>query len=1059
MNINFDNADKEINNSLATTNYGIKQGQNMAGKVSQSGFNKAAAYSKQDMTNLNDSLFDAKNNDSKNAKKIVDESAKSFLENGLSDAKQQTDYMILMSNTVSEEDYKELEENGFKVGSMTPKESVTIVDEIKVTLAKSGKVIAGYNDNLDAKKLESIAGSKIYANSIANESKAIDLDYDNSSFADSFEKYDIPATAYNISTANNALNMAQNIMPLTDRAIGFMIENELPSTIENLYMAEHAASGYSQKNAGYFMDAAGYLGKKSDNEYDAAIKNQVVNVIEKAGYEPNDENIKDAFSMIDNDITFTEESFTRYKELKNLELPLANEEIKDKISMAVKSGIKAMDTNLENSEGLINKAISLVNDVNDIEEEAVNEVLLSGKKLNIKNLSFAQKAIRLNKEVNIKIEGEKSQIANPKNSLKEGMAVLQEVRLKMTVSSTYMLLKNNINVDTQDLSLLVDELKEAENRQFESLFGNTYAVDKQELKNLYDETNEKLDIIKNLPVATVGMISSRTAFSLNLVFEEGKTLENKYQNANEKYEPLMTEVRADLGDNIKKAFRNAAELVKNLGMEASEENERAVRILGYNSREISVENIEEVKAAYNKVHDVIEKMTPSKTLELIREGVNPLNVSLDELNDKLNNKALSNLEEAERYSHFLYRMEQKGEITEEEKESFIGIYRMINAIEKNDSAAIGTLIASNGEINFYNLLNASRTRTNKGMDFSIDDNFGGLEKLNFKSKSITDQIMKAFDAANENASYEQEKRFDEIEMSYIRENVRELREAADINENIMQFVVDNVIYPSNDNIQSAKDILLNRGKTYRNVAKLSEKSTLNSKNVDNNVEKSAETESNVNKTFDFTDDTIDKILEGFTDTESAGEVFTDMTDRIDSFLTDEALKAGSYIDVKEIVATMKRMSVIKDLAKNECYEIPAMIDGELSSVRVTLKHDKKSLPNVSINFETGRYGKVNAVFGVNAKDASIEGHVLSSDEEGLKLLKEKERDFISKLNGENISRISYFVNPLSLAYSESEVNYFNSRADINNSEGGNGESEIRTKELYKIATEFMRTYL
>ena len=43
----------------------------------------------------------------------------------------------------------------------------------------------------------------------------------------------------------------------------------------------------------------------------------------------------------------------------------------------------------------------------------------------------------------------------------------------------------------------------------------------------------------------------------------------------------------------------------------------------------------------------------------------------------------------ESYSRFLYRLEQDHDITEEERSAYIGIYRLMHQIEKNDAAPLG----------------------------------------------------------------------------------------------------------------------------------------------------------------------------------------------------------------------------------------------------------------------------------------------------------------------------------------------------------------------------------
>ena len=60
------------------------------------------------------------------------------------------------------------------------------------------------------------------------------------------------------------------------------------------------------------------------------------------------------------------------------------------------------------------------------------------------------------------------------------------------------------------------------------------------------------------------------------------------------YEAVGTQVRTDLGDSLQKAFQNVPELLDSLGMEDTQANQRAVRILGYNSLEITEQNITKV---------------------------------------------------------------------------------------------------------------------------------------------------------------------------------------------------------------------------------------------------------------------------------------------------------------------------------------------------------------------------------------------------------------------------------------------------------------------------------
>ena len=86
-----------------------------------------------------------------------------------SNAQSKKDFMIVMSSCVSGEDLQKMQEEGFTPGSTDVETYVTIVDRIKVTLAKAGVEVAGYNDNLDLDTIEQIVGSRTDAGALVNE--------------------------------------------------------------------------------------------------------------------------------------------------------------------------------------------------------------------------------------------------------------------------------------------------------------------------------------------------------------------------------------------------------------------------------------------------------------------------------------------------------------------------------------------------------------------------------------------------------------------------------------------------------------------------------------------------------------------------------------------------------------------------------------------------------------------------------------------------------------------------------------------------------------------------
>ena len=90
-----------------------------------------------------------------------------------------------------------------------------------------------------------------------------------------------------------------------------------------------------------------------------------------------------------------------------------------------------------------------------------------------------------------------------------------------------------------------------------------------------------------------------------------------------------------MGILFRKRLQSVPNLLKELGMEDTNANERAVRILGYNGMEITEENVLSVKEYDTVLNRVIDNMKPSTVLEMIRQGDNPLDTSINELDSKL----------------------------------------------------------------------------------------------------------------------------------------------------------------------------------------------------------------------------------------------------------------------------------------------------------------------------------------------------------------------------------------------------------------------------------------
>jgi len=817
------------------------------------------------------------------------------------------DYMTVMSNSMSEEDFATLQKEGRSPMDTEIEEVVTIVDKIKAELAKAGVEVIGYTDTLDTETLTQIAGSETYAHAIEN----------------AFKKADVPMTEKNVTEAVHAMEKAKELSAPTEGAEKYMLDNHLEPTIDNLYLAEYSGADRSHRQAsGYYReDASGYYTKRAVASDMESLKSQVEQVLVREGLEVNEENLQKAEFLIQKGIPLTGENMGRLERIQNTVLPVEEENVWKAVASALSEGKTAGKANLYDNTSVYEKAAAA--------EKSVDDLLLEAEKSG--NVTRYRQ--------------------------------LQEIRLMMTLEANVKLLKSGFSIDTNHLEELVDALKDLEQKQAESLFGTSAnpTADYQ----LYKETVAKTKAIPGMPVDVIGKVAGRIGeVSIDFLHKEGAALQKAYKEAQQNYETLMTAPRKDLGDRIQTAFRNVDDILTSMGLNLTEENRRAVRILGYNSTEITEENILQVKAADRSVLRVMDKLTPSKVLRMIRDGINPLELNLAEVERYLDSQQTYE-EEAEKYSKYLFRLEQSGQVTTEEKESYIGIYRMLRQIEKSDGAVVGQLLESGAQITFANLLSAVRSSKAKGINISVDDNFGGLEALNTKGVSITDQINAGY---NKGLTDELVKEADTS--GYNRELLHEVRRLSEVSDADVAVLKKLEIPVTVDYLLATYALRQDRGSAPR---KLWERRHL--------VQETPEAMEYINQWE-----------ENLTDRENAKISYQNYVEQLQKMAEELTFSAAdSTIDVREMQLIHKQLHVAGVAAGNEEYDIPVFVKDEMTAIHLTLRHDDNIGGKVSVTMNSKEYGKISAT--VTLQEKKVTGYMTAETVRVQELLQQTEQAF------------------------------------------------------------------
>lgn len=1054
-----------------------------------------------------------------------------------SNAQSKKDFMIVMSSCVSGEDLQKMQEEGFDPGSVDVETYVTIVDRIKVTLAKAGVEVAGYNDNLDVDTIEHIVGSRTDAGALVNELVG--------KISDALQKSDMPVTNENIAELVSAVMEASEIGELPEDAIKYLIVNGKTPTIENIYKAQYSSAENIRQSQGYYSEGQGsygkYYAKKADSINWKNLAGRIDSVVREAGLDTDARTkaqaAENARWLVESGIELNAENLSKVTELKNLSLPLNQDDITALCVTAMENGKAPVEADMRGERPVAELAHEIAEQVVLISDEAVHEVAESGKEMNIRNLSEAQKQIDGQRETVSKAEdvqidetdiddGDANGTANAE-SLKEVQArrQLEEIRLMMTEEANRHLLKAGISVDTTELSKLVDALKAAEDSIKAVLFRGESAEENAERASLYEETLTKTKELSGMPAAMLGKILSKfSQHTLLHIHEAGKTLQDQMENqfnqqgdgknlsqnqqgkASAAYETLMTEPRKDLGDRISKAFRNIDDILTDLGLETSEENRRAVRILGYNRMEIDEDSINAVKEADSQVTGVISRMTPATTLQMIREQKNPLEMTMEELEAYLDNKDSDPAQDAEKYSKFLQRLDRSGGINAQEREAYIGIYRMFRQIEKSDGAVIGSLVATGAQMNFRNMLSAVRTAADKNMDVRVDDGFGGLEDLITKGKAIDTQINAGYHRSSDQNTHQESDRqnadtsaaaqekyyarlsgeindelakrtdFAQLDSSEITaettievfaDTVKAARMAANseqmrqekaenlenfrndmhtveqIDEQIIETLIDYGQNINIDNIQAASALIYERGSLFRQIINGNAGNVADSDDTDETDGMDSETaESEILRQ-------ADSFVECLTDPGRAGVSYQEIISEANKAVEQMIYTGGSAdakIDVKAAKALYKGLSLAGNLAREENYEIPMNIKGEITSVNLKIYHNASQTGKVAVTLDTENLGKVAAEFDVT-KDR-ISGMIAyenRAQKTELARLEESVKQELGNVSGRKAD--------ISLVHTKSvDLNKFGQDRVAMRSEDG---AKVSTSELYQVSKAFL----
>ena len=936
--------------------------------------------------------------------------------------------MIVVTNTASPEDLQEMEKEGFSGLDMESHTILTVTDKIKAVLAKAGVDISVYGDSLSVEQLEEVTGSNAMANQIMGELK----------------KADLPTTEDNVNESIAACDAAQELLPLSDASKEYLLKNDWEPTIKNLYLAEH--SGVNSKPTYQNLDFT-------------ALEKQIEQIITNAGL-PVSEDTKDSCKwLIQKNIALTTKNLTYLDGLNKLSDKLSGgegkpfniEEILNHIMEAIRNGKRPMDALLIEGFSFEDRAQAAMDTIMSAEDCDLAYCVEQQMTISVENLQTAISNRGEEGVVSVSVE------MSTNITFVTAKRQLEETRLAMTTEANYALLKRGISIDTKPVEQVVENLKDLENQYYRDLMNQSGIEASEENVSIFSTTTKYVEELKFQPAYVLQLDSTKE--SLENVHASGVALKNAMDAALQSYETMWTAPRQDMGDSIQKAFGNISEILKDLELEDSQSNQRAVRILAYNETEITVENITKIKDVDLEMQKLFRNLTPATTLELIREGENPLDMNIEELNKVIETlQSETGEKENERFSKFLWKLEQNNEITQEERDGYIGIYRLIAQVEKTDGAAIGALLNQGADITMRNLLTAMRS-ARKDVNYTIDDRFEGVTS-NAKGPRIDAQIMAAYqtncmkEAVDmlspeklskieewENLTPEQilealknvqEEETAVLEQKYYTEMAQEYHSVLEASDDVYAFLEKYDMKNSANNVLAASRLLENPSNAFDLLFGTEGKS----QDYQNMI---ADIKNQILENFGEAIKTPEEMAE-------AQATLAEVAERVMQSMIIEN-EPISVKDLKDLRLMSQQFFLCKDRAKEESFLVPVETGDSVTGVNLKIVRGKENKGLVDIFFRGALMEKVAASF--EAKENGVSGVIATTDEQTKQMLEANLERFAEKVNENGKEAVDIRV-----AYVENLSAWQFEKKTL--SEKGEA-TPVQTKRLYHIAESFIQT--